>query len=287
MLPRRRRLIANHPALEVVVSGYDFPEGPAFDAQGRLHFVNWLSGAIVRVDPEGRAAEVANTGGVPAGLAFHRDGTLYIADEGDARPGVLRLPPDGRLHPWQQAYLGRPLNGANDLVFDARGGLYFTDSGGPRASARWAPSTAPRRTARCGRSTAPWPTPTGSPSARTGAPSTWPRRRRGACCATPCSPDGSLGRRETWPPWRGPRGRTGWRWTRRGASTSPSGAGGGWPSWRRTAGRSREIATPGRNPTNVAFGGPRRETLYITEAETGAVYRTPLGVRGLALFGDG
>src|ERR687893_402354 len=104
MLPRRRPLIANHPALEVVTSGYD--------------------------SPEGRATEVANTGGVPAGLAFHRDGTLYIADEGHAWPGVLRLPPDGRLHPWQQAHLGRPLNGANDLVFDARGGLYFTDSGG-------------------------------------------------------------------------------------------------------------------------------------------------------------
>ena len=47
------------------------------------------------------------------------------------------------------------------------------------------------------------------------------------------------------------------------------------------------IATPGRNPTNVAFGGPQRETLYITEAETGTVYRIPLGVKGLALFGDG
>ena len=84
--------MASHPALEVVVSGYDFPEGPAFDVRGRLHFVNWQSGAIVRVEPDGGTAEVANTGGVPAGLAFHRDGTLYVADEGAARPGVLRLP---------------------------------------------------------------------------------------------------------------------------------------------------------------------------------------------------
>ena len=280
--------MANPPALEVVVSGYDSPEGPAFDAQGRLHFVNWLSGAIVRVDLEGRAAEVANTGGVPAGLAFHRDGTLYIADEGAGQPGVLRLDPAGRLRPWQQAYLGRPLNGANDLVFDARGGLYFTNSGG---SSRQRPVGAVYRATPDGalrQVDGALAYPNGialSPDRE--APSTWPRRRRGACCATPCAPTGRSGGRR---PCRHSGGATGTG--RDGAGRGgarlrrPLGRGaGGCPGGGRPAGgRDRH---PGSQPDQRRLRRPQRETLYLTEAETGAVYRTPLGVRGLALFGDG
>src|SRR5215213_3640227 len=80
---------------ERLVGGYDSPEGPAFDRDGRLHFVNWLSSSIVRVEADGSAAEWFNTGGIPAGLAFHRDGSLYVADEGDGIHGVLRIA-DGR-----------------------------------------------------------------------------------------------------------------------------------------------------------------------------------------------
>ena len=75
----------------VLISGYDSPEGPAFDRDGNLYFVNWLSSAIVRLTPGGIASEFFITGGIPAGLAFHRDGSLYVADEGDAIHGVLRV----------------------------------------------------------------------------------------------------------------------------------------------------------------------------------------------------
>ena len=29
--------------LSVLISGYDSPEGPAFDQDGNLYFVNWLT----------------------------------------------------------------------------------------------------------------------------------------------------------------------------------------------------------------------------------------------------
>ena len=112
--------------LSVLISGYDSPEGPAFDQDGNLYFVNWLSSAIVRLTPGGMASEFFNTGGIPAGLAFHRDGSLYVADEGDEIHGVLRVA-NGQATILVNDFEGQPLNGANDLVFDENGVLYFSD----------------------------------------------------------------------------------------------------------------------------------------------------------------
>ena len=57
--------------VSVLISGYDSPEGPAFDQEGNLFFVNWLSSSIVKLTPDGVASEFFNTGGIPAGRAVH------------------------------------------------------------------------------------------------------------------------------------------------------------------------------------------------------------------------
>ena len=183
-------------AVTVVISGYDSPEGPAFDRDGNLYFVNWLSSSIVRLTPEGVASEFFNTGGIPAGLAFHRDGSLYVADEGDDIHGVLRIA-DGRGDDPRQRVRGQPLNGANDLVFDRDGVLYFSDpwrssrenpiGGFYRYSSRMA-SGADRPPV--------WPFPTASRSARTAQPSTWPRPTSNRILRYPIGADGSIGPRE-------------------------------------------------------------------------------------------
>ncbi len=43
-----------------------------------------------------------------------------------------------------------------------------------------------------------------------------------------------------------------------------------------------ELPVSGKNPTNVAFWD---DSLYVTETETGAVYRLDIGVKGQPLFG--
>ena len=35
----------------VAITGYDSPEGPAFDRAGNLYFVNWLSSSIMKLTP--------------------------------------------------------------------------------------------------------------------------------------------------------------------------------------------------------------------------------------------
>ena len=83
----------------------------------------------MKLTPDGVASEFYNTGGIPAGLAFHRDGSLYVADEGEAIHGVLRIA-DGEVTVVVNSFQGKPLDGANDLVFYPARVLYFSDPWG-------------------------------------------------------------------------------------------------------------------------------------------------------------
>lgn len=66
--------------------------------------------------------------GIPAALAFGPDCALYITDEG--RRSIVRVAPDGAVSDFIRDFENRPLNGPNDLSFDAGGNLYFTDPWG-------------------------------------------------------------------------------------------------------------------------------------------------------------
>jgi gluconolactonase len=108
-----------------------FLEGATFDRNGTLWVVDLLSGNIVRVDDRGRCHVEGSTGGAPNGAKFHRDGRLFIADK---NRGVLAFDPRTRkVTTVVDTYRAERLRGTNDLVFDERGGLYFTEPYGSSA----------------------------------------------------------------------------------------------------------------------------------------------------------
>jgi gluconolactonase len=111
----------------VLASGFQSPEGPSFNREGILHFVDWDAQVVYRVTPDGQVSPFVNTGGVPTGSKFHRNGHLFVAD-GDW--GILDISPEGESQVVASGWEGERFRGPNDLVFAANGDLYFTDPKG-------------------------------------------------------------------------------------------------------------------------------------------------------------
>lgn len=268
-----------------IATGFDSPEGPAFDRTGRLHFVNWLSSSIVRVETDGTTAEWFNTGGIPAGLAFHRDGSLYVAEEG-AIHGVLRVTPARERTVAADAHDGRPLNGANDLVFDAHGCLYFSD---PWRSSLENPIGGFYRLHPDGRLEQldrGLAFPNGVALAPDGSAAYLAETWTNAVHRYPIAADGTVGPREAWATLEDSPGPDGMAFDAEGYLWIAHFGAGTVDVLDRDGRTVERVPTPGPKPTNVAFGGPDRHMLVLTEVETAAVYRTRATTPGLRLFGD-
>lgn len=103
-------------------------EGAAFDRGGNLHFVDVYGGRVLRVTPDKRLTVVfSRAHWNPSGITIHKDGRLFVAAvaDGETSGSVLSMHADGSdVHDVVSPSAGyRP----NDLVFDARGGFYFSD----------------------------------------------------------------------------------------------------------------------------------------------------------------
>lgn len=111
-----------------VAHGGQTLEGAIFDVEGNLYFCNTTDRKVMRMTPAGELSTVLQVKSfAPGGLAFHRDGRLFVGglDQNTRQGAIIALAPDGKstetiLAP-EAGYL------PNDLVFDANGGIYFTD----------------------------------------------------------------------------------------------------------------------------------------------------------------
>ncbi|MGE0376972.1 MAG: SMP-30/gluconolactonase/LRE family protein, partial [Planctomycetaceae bacterium] len=118
-------------AVQQVLSGCTFTEGPAWHPDGYLLFTDVPNNRIVHVVPDGSHHDwLTGTEGIN-GLMCDQQGNVYGA-QGDARL-VVRLrsttdPSQGRVvEVLAKGFDGQPFNKPNDLALDADGGLYFTD----------------------------------------------------------------------------------------------------------------------------------------------------------------
>lgn len=110
---------------EIFARGLDHPECVAFDRDGYL-WAGGEAGQIYRVDAAGRVDVVASVGSFCAGLAFSPDDELFVCV---ANVGVVRVGRDGSSAVFAERAGDHAIVYANFGVFDRRGNLYVTDSG--------------------------------------------------------------------------------------------------------------------------------------------------------------
>lgn len=105
------------------------PEDVAVDGEGRVvagghdgRLWRWPADAAPGTTPQ----LLAETGGRPLGVERDpRDGTLVVCD---ARRGLLRVTPDGRITELARTAAGRPIRFCNNATVATDGTVFFTDS---------------------------------------------------------------------------------------------------------------------------------------------------------------
>lgn len=108
-------------------------EGPGFDRQGNLFFLDIYAGRVLRLTPDRQLTTIFTDKDLhPAGLAIHKDGRIFLAGlgpigaSGSFEAGtVIAIDSNGGNRQVIVPNTGKYL--ADDLAFDNAGGIYFTD----------------------------------------------------------------------------------------------------------------------------------------------------------------
>ncbi len=261
-----------------------FLEGPVFDRQGRLYVTDIPHGRIFRIDPDGAWDLVAEYDGWPNGLKIHRDGPIFITCY---KHGIMRLDPDsGSVVPCLETAGSEGFRGVNDLTFAANGDLYFTDQGqtGLQDPTGRVYRLRPSGELTCLIDTVPSPNgiviDTAMKSlfvAVTRAQQIWRIPLNGSGLVAKVGVFAQL--------HGGMGGPDGIALDEEGCLiVAHTGFGSIW--------RLSPVAEPllrvkspaGISTTNVAYGGPDRKTLFITESATGSILTAPMPAPGQLLF---
>lgn len=264
-----------------------FLEGPVFDASGNLYVTDVPFGRIFRISPAGDWDLVAEFDGEPNGMKFLNDRELLIADY---KNGLMVCSlQTGEVRTLMARRNSERFKGVNDLTFDSKGNLYFTDQG---QSGLHDPSGRVFRLTPTGRLDlllSNVPSPNGvvlSADERV----MFVAVTRGNCVwRVPLMEDGSVSKVGQFFTSFGPSGPDGLAMAdgNRLVVANP-GLGVAWILNRR-AEPELVIRSPvgflstnvGPSLTNIAFNGAELKTLYCTESVTGSILRLDLDFSGL------
>jgi gluconolactonase len=104
-----------------------FLEGPSFDREGNLYFVDIPCGRVFRISTKGEWDVIADYDGEPNGLKIHKDGRIFLADH---KNGIMLLDPkSGSVTTFIEGPTKERFKGVNDIIFAKNGDMYFTDQG--------------------------------------------------------------------------------------------------------------------------------------------------------------
>jgi gluconolactonase len=261
-----------------------FLEGPSFDRAGNLWCVDIPFGRIFRIDPKGAWDLAAQYDGWPNGLKIHKDGRIFIADY---KRGLMLLDArSGRVEPLVETAFSEGFKGLNDLHFADNGDLYFTDQGQTGIADPSGRVYRLRGGGALERLVDNAPSPNGITLNNRNTQVYVAITRSQQIWRLPLMPGGALSK-------------TGVAIQLSGGHAGPDGiemddSDGivvchlGVGVWRFDANcLPTHIAHAGKQHrlmTNIAFGGPERRTLYITDSQNGEIVTAEMPVAGKTMF---
>jgi sugar lactone lactonase YvrE len=258
---------------QLVAEGFKFTEGPAVDAAGNLYFTDIPNNRIHKVDAGGKLGVFVDQSGGANGLMFGPDGRLYACQNG--RQKIVAYDSAGEATTIADGVK------SNDLVVNRQGDVYFTD---PENHQVWlVKSKGEKRVVDTGigfpNGVILWPGQGTLVVADTRGPHLWTFR---------IEPDGSLAHKQPYytcqvPPLKTESGADGLTVDTAGRLYATSAL--GLQMFDPTGRLGGAIAKP-QNAwlSNVCFGGPKLDTLYVTCGDkvyrrktkaTGVVYASP------------
>jgi gluconolactonase len=259
-----------------------FLEGPVFDAQGNLFVTDIPFGRVFRIDPEGEWDLVAQWDGEPNGMKFLNAGQLLVTDY---KNGLVVLDvQSGQVRPYLERRNSERFKGVNDLVFDAKGNLYFTDQG---QTGLHDPTGRVYRLAPDGRLDmllSNVPSPNGivlSNDERF----LFVAATRGNCVwRMPLLADGSVSKAGQFFTSYGPSGPDGLAMDEGGRLlVANPGLAYIWVLGPRAEPEEVLTGHSGSSITNLAFGGPERKTLFCTDSTHGQILKAQMACAGSPL----
>jgi len=243
-------------------------------------------GRIFRITPKGEWELVTQYEGWPNGLKIHRDGRIFICCY---KRGLLVLDPkSGRIDTVLGSLYSESFKGLNDLHFAANGDLYFTDQGQTGIADPSGRVFRLRANGALDRLALNVPSPNGITLSTSDKHCYVAATRSQQIWRLPIMADGSV--------------------TKAGVAIQLSGGVAGPDGiemdaengllvcqlgvgvWRFDANMLPTHLVISDNPhhhhlANIAFGGPDRRTLYITESLSGDILRAKLPVAGKLIYG--
>ena len=111
--------------VELVEGGFQGLEGPVASPDGGLYFSSVQANRTYRLDKNGNISVWREDTHGTNGLFLLEDGRLLGAESAGRR--IIAVMPDGRVTPLATGFDGKAFRSPNDLIADKKGGIYFTD----------------------------------------------------------------------------------------------------------------------------------------------------------------
>jgi gluconolactonase len=110
---------------QLVAKGFHFTEGPVWHPDGYLLFSDIPGNSIYRYVPNRGVQKFVSPSRNSNGLTFDRAGRLLACEHGGRQ--VSRIDDAGEMRPLVESYDGKPFNSPNDVIVHSSGSIFFTD----------------------------------------------------------------------------------------------------------------------------------------------------------------